>query len=195
MEKREQLNAIRQYVTNSFNNERTGHDLYHLQRVTRMAMEIAREEDANLFRCEAIAWLHDVADHKLVENEESAIQALENFLESLPLTRPDIEAIIKAINTISFSKGKIPTSLEGKIVQDADRLDAIGAIGIARAFTFGGARGKFMYHEQDNDNTIQHFYDQLLKLKSTLHTNTAKSIAEDRHQFMQQFLEKFHQEW
>ncbi|WP_404459423.1 HD domain-containing protein [Oceanobacillus kapialis] len=195
MKAQEQLTAIREYVKKSFSNERTGHDLYHLQRVTRLANKIAKQEGANLFRCETIAWLHDMTDHKLVSDEQEASHTLKNFLVSIELSTSEIEEILEAIRTISYSKGEIPSSIEGKIVQDADRLDAIGAIGIARAFTYGGAKGKFMYHEQLSDNTIQHFYDKLLKLKATMHTATAKSIAEERHHYMEQFLEQFKSEW
>ncbi|WP_042223631.1 HD domain-containing protein [Oceanobacillus manasiensis] len=195
MDKHKQLSAIREYVKALFINERTGHDLYHLQRVTHTAKLIACEEDANLFLSEAIAWLHDTTDHKLVESEEQAKITLRKFLDSILLSESEIEEILEAITTISFSKEEEPSTLEGKIVQDADRLDAMGAIGIARAFTYGGAKKRFMYHEEEKDHTIQHFYDKLLKLKSTMHTASARTIAEERHLFMQQFLDQFYKEW
>lgn len=196
MEPEEQLNAIRAYVQAMFHEDVTGHDFFHMERVARLARDIARKENANEFICEAAGWIHDIGDHKLFANPGKAWQDGIDYLLSLDLTEVQITQISDAVKDVSFSKGKqIPDTLEGKIVQDADRMDAIGAIGIARTFAYGGANNQLIHHTDQKNTSIQHFYDKLLKLKDFMHTSTAKEMAQQRHQFMEDFLEQFFKEW
>lgn len=195
MEKETILAAINQYIESIFRSDVTGHDANHMKRVAHIARTIAIEEKADVFMTEAAALLHDIGDLKLCVNPEQSIQEMEDFLLSIGLSTNHVQLLREIISAISFSKGTIPMSLEGKIVQDADRIDAIGAIGIARTFAYGGASGQQIYHHLDRQTSIQHFYDKLLKLKDTLHTDKAKEIAEKRHQFLLTFLNQFWDEW
>lgn len=195
MKREEQLNAMQQYVKELFKLDVTGHDFYHMKRVAVMAKFIAEYEHADEFLCEAAAWLHDIGDYKLFQQQQQVLEEMNQFLKNISLSDNEIEMINDIIQNISFSKGNIPETLEGRIVQDADRLDAIGAVGIARTFAYGGANGQFIYNEIPQDTSIQHFYDKLLRLKDQMNTEKAKEIATDRHQFMEQFLEQFHREW
>ena len=196
MDQRSILEAVRNYVYREFSGEGTGHDFFHLERVVKTALRIARQEDADLFMTELAAWLHDVGDHKLnngVDRSEEQITAILSELK----TPPDvIRNVIEIVSQVSFSKGKKAESLEAKIVQDADRLDAIGAIGLARVFAFGGSKNREIYNPKEPEQTtIQHFYDKLLKLKDLMNTATAQQIALDRHLYLEAFLERFYKEW
>lgn len=196
MEKELQIHAIGNYVYDLFQDDVTGHDYYHMKRVARLAKHIASEEYANEFICEAAAWIHDIGDRKLFSDPVTASEDLLIFLHSIFVTDKQISFITDAIKDVSFSKGvTTPGTLEGKIVQDADRIDAIGAIGIARTFAYGGANNQFIHHPTQKQTSIQHFDDKLLKLKDLMHTDTAIAIARKRHQFMEQFLEQFMEEW
>lgn len=191
----EQLRAIDDYVKQLFRKDPTGHDYYHMKRVSRLAKKIAEKEGADLFICEAGALLHDVGDRKLFDSPELAKKHMFQFLRSIHFSEERILKLYEAIKDTSFSKGQVPSSLEGKVIQDADRIDAIGAIGIARTFAFGGAKGQLIYDEENPEKTsIQHFYDKLLLLKDQLNTEFAKVIAEERHLFLEQFLKRFHSE-
>ncbi|MBC5637025.1 HD domain-containing protein [Ornithinibacillus sp. BX22] len=196
MNQNEQILAIQAYCQKLFGKDSTGHDFFHLKRVARLASQIAKQENANTFICVSGAWLHDVGDHKLFDAPARALNDMDKFLTSIQVSKEDIQAIHQAIENISFSKGKIPSSIEGKIIQDADRIDAIGAIGIARTFAYGGAKGRLMYHDvEKQDTSLQHFYDKILHLKDTLHTDAAKKLAEERHAFVEAFIEQFLEEW
>lgn len=195
MKKEIQMQKIRNYVFDRFHDDATGHDFQHMKRVAETAKYIASEENSNPFICEAAAWLHDIGDSKLFANPEQAIEEMYSFLKSLFIAGEEITQIRDAIKDVSFSKGNVPTTLEGKIVQDADRIDAIGAIGIARTFAYGGAKGQPIYHEENDNNSIQHFYDKLLKIKDLLHTSAARKLAENRHSFMEKYLDQFYKEW
>ncbi|MFS0751620.1 HD domain-containing protein [Oceanobacillus sp. 1P07AA] len=191
-----QLEKITEYVKHKFSNDTTGHDYFHLERVVNNATKIAIEEEANLFITIAAAWLHDIADHKLTNNQENELNELSQFLHQLGLQHSQIEAIMTIINTTSYSKGIIPSTIEGKIIQDADRLDALGAIGLARAFAYGGSNQRAIYDPtKSSGSTIHHFYEKLLLLKDSMHTNTGRMIAIERHQYMQKFLQHFFKEW
>ncbi len=196
MDQQSILEAVRIYVYREFSGEGTGHDFFHLERVVKTALRIARQEDADLFMTELAAWLHDVGDHKLnngIDRSEEQITAILNELKT-----PDnvIRNVIEIVSQVSFSKGKKAESLEAKIVQDADRLDAIGAIGLARVFAFGGSKNREIYNPKHPDQTtIQHFYDKLLKLKDLMNTATAQQIALERHLYLEAFLERFYKEW
>lgn len=196
MDNVKRLSAIRDYVYNLFHDDATGHDFYHMKRVARMAKTIGVEEGANSFICESAAWLHDIGDKKLFTDPERTRSELDAFLMKIGIDRNTIEQIYQAIDDVSFSKGNTPVTLEGKIVQDADRLDAIGAIGIARVFAYGGTREQLIYHDDKPENTsIQHFYDKLLNLKKRMNTHAAKEIANERHIFMENYLDQFYFEW
>lgn len=191
-----QLEAIIKYVYNLFSKDSTGHDFFHLKRVVRLSRKIATYEQANLFVSEAGAWLHEIGDVKLFKNPQLAKEQMINFLQSISINEKTIQDLLIAIEDISFRKGKTPKSLEGKVIQDADRLDALGAIGIARTFAYGGATGQLIYHEgQPENTTIQHFYDKLLLLKDQMNTTYGQQIAVKRHFFMELFLEQFFKEW
>lgn len=177
------------YIEDLFKNDFGGHDVEHSKRVYQNAFLIAKNEpECDLFVVSLAALLHDVDDHKLFHTENNANARA--FLESVQLDQNQIDRICELMNGISFSKnrGVRPETLEGKIVQDADRLDAIGAIGIARTFAFGGERKRPL------SATVQHFYDKLLLLKDEMNTAEGKRIAELRHQLMVDFLYELNNE-
>ncbi len=178
-----------EYVRTLFQGNSDGHDFDHTMRVYCTAMEIAETEP----RCDKLivalaALLHDADDYKLFETKNNANARI--FLDSQNVDEATKVRICMAINSVSFSKnrGKCPELLEGKIVQDADRLDAIGAIGIARTFAYGGKHGRSL------DSSIEHFHEKLLLLKDMMHTEKAKEMAEDRHAFMESFLQEWEKE-
>ncbi|ALX47920.1 HD domain-containing protein [Lentibacillus amyloliquefaciens] len=192
------LNAIKDYIYTVFNDDATGHDFFHMKRVAFMAKHLAVMEQADHFICEAAGWVHDIGDRKLFSNRAHALKELDNFLQSIDCTADEISTIRKTVEDISFSKGKTPANIEGKIVQDADRLDAIGAVGIARTFAFGAAKGQLLWHDhadKRDETSVQHFYAKLLHLNDSMNTAAAKQIANQRHQFMETYLQQFFREW
>ena len=199
------------YAKNYFKEEYSGHDFYHTLRVYNNAMLIAKSEECDLEIVSLSALLHDVDDYKIVGEESDKLKNAKTFLNSINYSQDKINFICKIISQISFkvSETQVPDTIEGKIVQDADRLDAIGAIGIARAFAFGGNH-KTPIHDPEikvRDNmsvdeykkkdgtTINHFYEKLLLIKDLMNTETAKEIAEHRHNYMKEYLEEFYSEW
>ncbi len=150
--KQKQIKLIQQYTKKLFANDVTGHDYFHMKRVAGIAKVIAIKQGAEDFICEVSGWLHDVGDKKLFTKPAMAIDQMNTFLQSIQLTNDEIDKINCAIKDVSFSQGKIPATLEGKIVQDADRLDAIGAIGIARTFAFGGANNQLIHDEVTDES-------------------------------------------
>lgn len=191
----QQLNEIREFTYQLFHNDPTGHDYEHMRRVALMAKKIAKEEGSDPFLCEAAGWLHDVGDRKLFSDPDQAINEMNIFLDHISIHKQAKKEINHVISTISFKEGKTPATWTGKIVQDADRLDAIGAIGIARTFQYGGANNQLIYKQDNPHTSIQHFYDKLLKIKDKLHTSYAKQIAMERHRWLLLFLDQFHKEW
>ena len=181
-----------------FASDSSGHDYHHTLRVYALACRIAQEEGANVALVGLAALLHDVDDHKLSpETAEGKTRAVE-FLQRQGLLAEDITAIVRIIDQISFSRNTLPPdTLEGQCVQDADRLDALGAIGIARTFAFGGSHGRPIHDPAGEDKTtsIQHFYDKLLLLKDKMNTPTGRRMALERHEFLQDFLREFLEEW
>ncbi|CAG9608203.1 putative protein YedJ [Pseudoneobacillus rhizosphaerae] len=201
-----------EFVRKQMGEDSTGHDWYHVDRVRKNALLIAeRERQGDLFIIEMAALLHDIPDEKLNSSVHEGQNKLSNFIEGIPLSADQALKIIEVINSISFRGGekKPLSSIEAKIVQDADRLDALGAIGIARTFAFGGKKGQPIYHpdltvrekmtieeyRQGKSSSIHHFYEKLLLLKDLLNTDTAKMMAEERHRYMEEFLLQFYQEW
>ncbi|WP_185805394.1 HD domain-containing protein [Bacillus canaveralius] len=201
-----------QFVKESLKNDVTGHDWHHIDRVRKNALNIAdREQRGELFVIEMAALLHDIADEKLNVSSEAGKIKLLAFIDTLNLGKAIKEHILDIIFSISFKGGNNQelASIEAEIVQDADRLDAIGAIGIARTFAYGGSKGQPIYdphiqirekmtveeYRNGKTSSIHHFYEKLLKLKDRLNTDAAKQLAESRHEFMEQFLKEFHSEW
>lgn len=183
------INNTISYIKALFAGNADGHDAEHSLRVYKNALAIASgypECDLSLISLSAL--LHDVDDHKLFQTENNANARA--FLEKQGVSESTIERIVTIINSVSFSKnkGKTPDTLEGKIVQDADRLDAMGAIGIARTFAYGGKKGRNL------KDSVQHFYDKLLLLRDTLNTDEARVLADKRHTFMEQFLGELKEE-
>ena len=177
------------YIEDLFKNDFGGHDVEHSKRVYQNALLIAKSEpECDMFVVSLAALLHDVDDHKLFHTENNANARA--FLERFLIDQNQIDRICELINGISFSKnrGIRPKTLEGKIVQDADRLDAIGAIGIARTFAFGGERKRPL------NATVQHFYDKLLLLKDEMNTTEGKRLAVHSHQLMADFLHELNNE-
>ncbi|MFV0395887.1 MAG: HD domain-containing protein [Coprobacillaceae bacterium] len=200
----------KQYVESFFKNNYDGHDYFHTLRVFNMATKIAEEENASLYIVQLAALLHDVDDEKLVgPNTNNALQ----YLNTTCLSSDDKEHILYIIENQSFKKTfeskESLKSLEAQIVQDADRLDSMGAIGITRTFAYGGSKKRALYdpdilpvvyddalsYTTTNSPSINHFYEKLLVLKNLMNTKTAKIMANHRHQIMEQFLEEFLVEW
>ncbi|SDL68243.1 HD domain-containing protein [Sediminibacillus halophilus] len=191
-----QLRQIEAFVYQKFCKEGTGHDFSHMKRVASMACQLADRENADKRVSEAAGWLHDITDDKLVDDPAASKLELIQFLKKIGIREEERIAIDEAIADVSYRNGhKQPKTLEGQIVQDADRLDAIGAVGIARAFAFGGAHGRLIHEEGNDQTTIQHFYEKLLLLKDLMNTDSAAMIAKERHEFMKDFLRQFHLEW
>ncbi|WP_419870077.1 HD domain-containing protein [Chryseobacterium sp. CT-SW4] len=190
-----------------------GHDWFHIERVWKLSKKIAEHENCNQLVVELSALLHDIADPKFHNGDETkALTISREFLESEGVEESIIEQVLFVIRNISFknrSEAPQDLSIELKIVQDADRLDAIGAIGIARTFNFGGFKNNLMYHpdikpkltmtkeeyKKSNGTTVNHFYEKLLLLKDLMNTEKGKEIAQERHDYMLGFLDQFYKEW
>ncbi len=194
--------------------DRTGHDFAHIERVRRLAEIIAHEEGADVFVCALAALLHDIADYKIAGDEATGLARVRAWLGAQHADDAGVgttERVMEIIATMSFAGGARPpmTTPEGRVVQDADRLDALGAIGIARAFAFGGAKGRVLYdpdqtprgamtaeeYHAGDASTINHFYEKLLLLKDRMNTRYARQLAAQRHEYMQGFLAEFLAEW
>src|SRR5690606_37816327 len=196
MDKQKALINTQAFVKKEFFGERTGHDYFHLKRVVENALKIGKAENADLRWVELSAWLHDVGDYKLHDGVDRSEELVKEFLLTQNLSDELIHKVNEIISQVSFSKANPVTSLEAKVVQDADRLDALGAIGVARAFAYGGSKGRELWNpDQPESTTVQHFYDKLLKLKDLMNTQTAKVMAEKRHRFLEEFLDQFYEEW
>ena len=204
------IELARAYVKNKFENEYSGHDYFHTLRVFNMATNIAKSEGADLEIVQLAALLHDVDDRKISPQTYEKQTNARSFLKLNSVDDIRIESICQIIREISFgANDSAPTTLEGKCVQDADRLDAIGAIGIARAFAYGGNHNRHIYHPEikpqlnmtkeeyvkSESTTINHFYEKLFKLTDLMNTKTAKSIAIERDEYMKQFVLEFMDEW
>lgn len=197
MNKKEILEKVEAYIKQTFLEEGTGHDYFHIERVVINARKIVKKEKADDFLVELAAWVHDIGDYKLHNGVDRSEELITNFLNSLDLDKALIDRVNEIVSQVSFSKGNKPTSIEAEIVQDADRLDAIGAVGIARCFAYGGSVGNVLYNPEDSSkdsSSLQHFYDKLFKLKDLMNTNSAKEIAEERHQYMKGFVQQFYRE-
>lgn len=197
MENKDILIKTQEYIKETFLREGTGHDYYHIERVVINSRKILQTEKADGFLVELAAWLHDLGDHKLHNGVDKSEELINAFLNSLVVEQPIIDRVIEIVSQVSFSKGNRPSSIEAEIVQDADRLDAIGAIGIARCFAYGGSKHRILYSPNEKEkesSSIQHFYDKLLKIKGLINTESAKLIAARRHSFMEEYLAEFYRE-
>jgi len=201
------------YVQQTLQNAEGGHDWWHIYRVWKNAKQIAKTEHVNLVVVELAALLHDIADSKFNNgDEEIGPQKASDFLKSIHVDDDTRTHVVQIIKNISFKGGKEArtfNSIELNIVQDADRLDAIGAIGIARAFNYGGFKNRALYdpnippnlqmtkeeYKNSTAPTINHFYEKLLLLKNLMNTTTGKQMAQQRHNFMQTYLSQFYNEW
>ncbi len=205
-------NAV-EFVKEKLDGAEAGHDWFHIERVWKLSKKIAENEKVDLQVLELGALLHDIADPKFHDGDETlALKISREFLESQSVSEEIIEKVLFIIQNISFkNRREVPENLplELKIVQDADRLDAMGAIGIARTFNFGGFKNNLIFHpeippklsmskeeyKKNEGTTVNHFYEKLLLLKDLMNTESAKKIASERHDFMLKFLEEFYKEW
>lgn len=214
MTKQEIIDQTADYLREEFGKESTGHDWYHIERVWKMAKQIAgKEGNVNMFVVEMGGLLHDIADHKFHDGDESrGPKVAADYLRRFEIPEEEKEAIVRIVEEVSFKGAGVPTPMsspEGAIVQDADRLDAIGAIGIARTFAYGGSKNRPIYdpnvkpichtsfaaYKTSTAPTINHFYEKLLTLRDKMNTTTAKKEAERRHEFMESFLQNFYRDW
>ena len=207
------INTTVEFVKETLKEAEGGHDWWHIYRVWKTTIHIATKEKANLLVAQLGALLHDIADSKFHNGDETIGPKLAtDFLVSQNVSPETINAVQYSIKYISFKGGfnKIENpTIELQVVQDADRLDAIGAIGIARTFNYGGFKNRPLYnpnippekythkeaYKLNNAPTINHFYEKLLLLKDTMNTKTGRLLAEERHQFMLSYLEQFYKEW
>lgn len=191
-----QTEQIRTWVKSVLSGESTGHDWLHVSRVAELALYIGKKENADLFVVEAAALVHDLIDVKLPDAIRLSVSEVDEQLVSLGAGKDEAERIIHIITRMSFRDreklGKEPLSLEGKIVQDADRLDAIGAVGIARTFMFAGAKGHSLYG--NDKSAYAHFFSKLLLLKDMMNTDAAREAADERHKFMLHFVSQLEKE-
>ncbi len=211
MENVEIIKKAKDFVKEQHWNDYSGHDWWHIMRVTNTAKAISIQEGGNDFIIELAALLHDVADEKISGSEEEGLLKVSKWLKENDVEGRIISAVIEIVTTISFKGGNLKhmNTIEGKIVQDADRLDAMGAIGIARTFAYSGAKDHPIYdpdlpvrdhmtHEEyrhGKGSAINHFHEKLLKLKDAMNTEYGKRLAEERHEYMIKFLDQFFLEW
>ena len=213
MNEKQIINKIASETESRFKYDSSGHDWWHIYRVWQLSKQIALTEESNLFIVELAALLHDVADWKFNNgNETVGGQEAHRIMDRLGVAPIVMKQVVEIVNHISYKGAEVEPeklSKEGQIVQDADRLDAIGAIGIARTFAYGGFKGRAMYdpdikplmhqtseaYKKNTAPTINHFYEKLLLLKDRMNTETGKRMAEERHRFMENYLDQFFKEW
>jgi len=214
MDRKQIIEKTKNFAKSKLPGEESGHDWWHTYRVWQMARRIGKQEKADLFLVEIAALLHDIADWKFQKERETLTGAImaEEWLKKLGVAPKIVAQIKEIVAGVSFKgeseKDKLGT-IEGKVVQDADRLDALGAIGIARTFAYGGGRKRLLYdpnikprknlafkdYKKDSQTILNHFYEKLLLLKDRMNTKTGKRLAVQRHQFLKDYLKKFFEEW
>lgn len=213
MNDQEIISEVVRLMKSKFSDDPSGHDWWHIYRVWQTAKKIAISEEADLFIVELAALLHDVADWKFNDGDEHAGgKEARKLLAQYPIEEALIDQVAQIIDQVSYKGAHVSdemSSIEGKIVQDADRLDALGAIGIARTFAYGGQKERALYdpsvkpelhhsfeaYKKNNSPTINHFYEKLLLLKNRMKTKRGKQLAEERHRFMEEYLAQFFEEW
>jgi len=208
--RKEVLADTEQFIRGRFEEEGSGHDWWHIHRVRNLAIHMAQIEGGDLFLVEMAALLHDLDDWKI--SGDKHMKQTKAWLDQMEITDKQCDKIVSIIGEVSFKGAGVETpttTIEAAIVQDADRLDAIGAVGIARTFAYGGNKGRLLYHPDEKPEmhasfeaykkttapTINHFYEKLLLLKDRMNTATAKEMAKARHQFMETYLKMFFAEW
>jgi uncharacterized protein len=214
MDKKSIIKQTIEFAKKHLGREVTGHDWWHTERIWKLALRIARKEkDVDLFIVQLAALLHDIADWKFHAGDVAVGQKLaKEWLKELQVEEDIIVHVCEIVREISFKGAKVKSKMrtkEGMIVQDADRLDAMGAIGIARCFATGAKLNREIYnpeikpkphktfeeYKRSKSTSINHFYEKLLLLRDLMNTKTARKIAEERHKFMEQFLDRFFKEW
>lgn len=212
MDKQEIIQKTEDLIMSGFRTEGSGHDWFHVDRVRKMALRIGRQEGCDLFITEMAALLHDLDDWKLTDSESHFPSRAAKWLNNMGVDAEITGRILLIIEDVSFMGAGTETpvrSIEAAVVQDADRLDAIGAIGIARTFAYGGHKNRLIYdpsvppvmhhdfeeYKKSTAPTINHFYEKLLLLKERMNTETARKLATERHQFMNDYLTQFYEEW
>ena len=213
MTQQQQISKTINFVKDTLSNAEGGHDWFHIERVYNNTLLIAKKESVNFFVVSLAALLHDIADSKFYKGDEAiGPKKARLFLEGINVDAYTVEHVVNIIKNISFKGGREKqefNSLELDVVQDADRLDAIGAIGIARCFSYGGFKNRAIYNPDIKPNltmtkaeykastapSINHFYEKLLLLKNRMNTVTGQQIAQQRHDFMQLYLDQFYNEW
>ncbi|MFW5912564.1 MAG: HD domain-containing protein [Candidatus Hadarchaeota archaeon] len=210
MDREEIVKCTEEFVRDEMG-EDPAHDWWHVKRVTDLAIEIGKEEGADLFIVRLAALLHDLEDWKYNDGRTGSERA-RRWLKDLGVEDRIVSKISHIIENVSFEGAGAESDIgtkEGKVVQDADRLDSLGAIGIARCFSYAGSQGRkihdpgeppenhetFEEYRESETTTINHFYEKLLLLKDRINTDTARGMAEERHEFMEKFLERFYDEW
>lgn len=207
------VKILKEHIKNQFFGEATGHDWYHIERVYKLATKIHKKEGGDLLTIKVAALLHDLSDHKFNDGDfEKGGNDSRILLNHFNFEASFIDSVVAIVNTVSFKGNGVADemkTIEGKIVQDADRLDALGAIGIARTFAYGGSISQPIYdplikpsfhsskeeYAKSKTHTINHFYEKLLLLKDRMHTETARKLAIEREDFMKTFLKQFYNEW
>lgn len=213
MNKKQIIKNTEDFVKSLLGQEETGHDWWHIERVRNNAKLINKKEKADNFIIDLTVLLHDVGDRKVLKTQHDDYSIAENFLKKQNVSNEIIEKVLFIIQNMSFSKTlntkRKDASKEFYVVQDADRLDAIGAIGIARAFAYGGSKGRPLYdptkkaqkidttknYQKTDSSSFHHFEEKLLLLKNLMNTKTAKEIAKKRNDFMKNYLKQFIAEW
>jgi uncharacterized protein len=213
MDKEQIIAKTAEYVKEKFSSEGTGHDWWHIYRVWKNAINIGQQENVDMFVVELGALLHDIADWKFNNgDDEIAGKVAREWLTSLGTDENTIAHVCEIVKNVSFKGAGVANKIntkEGMVVQDADRLDATGAMGISRTFAYGGSVNReihnpdvkpekhdsFEQYKKGRSSSINHFYEKLLLLKDLMNTGTAKKIAEKRHAYMEEFLNEFFEEW
>jgi len=216
MNRQEIIRKTESFVKDTLQGSEAGHDWSHIERVVRNARTIAAGEKADSFVIELAALLHDIADSKFHNgNEELGPERSERFLKGLDLPAELVDHVVNIVRNVSFKNELDPSgedsfdSIELQVLKDADRLDAMGAMGVARAFHYGGYKNRALYdpsvkpvekqskeqYKTSKAPTINHFYEKLLLLKDKMNTRTGRKMAEERHAFMESFLDHFYREW
>lgn len=213
MNKNQIIKNTEKFVKDKMSGEGSGHDWWHVHRVWRNAVHIGKKEKADMFIVELGALLHDIADFKFHNGDDMAgARVSRDWLEKQRVDKETIKRVCDIVRGVSFKGAKVKSELktkEGMVVQDADRLDALGAIGIARTFAYGGAKGREIYnpeikvvkhesfeeYKNANSTSINHFFEKLLLLKDLMNTKSGKQMAEERHKFLKQYLDRFFKEW
>jgi uncharacterized protein len=213
MNKKQVIKNTEKFVKGKMSGEGSGHDWWHVYRVWKNAVNIGKKEKTDMFVVELGALLHDIADFKFHNGDDKVgAKVSREWLGSQKVDEEVIGHVCDIVNNVSFKGAGVKSGIrtrEGMVVQDADRLDALGAIGVARTFAYGGSKGREFYnpeikvvkhksfeaYKNTNSTSINHFYEKLLLLKDLMNTKTGRKMARERHKFLKQYLDRFFKEW